>query len=191
MTANEAWAPIPNDLFRLGWTKTELLVYVALLCLPFQHNGVVIAGQTEISAGAGVSVRTTREVLPRLSAAGIIVQKQLYDGIPSYYRVHELPRDGGFFRMPRRWLWETSLSSTEKIVYLVLLSRRNRRTGEAVVSWMTILAEARVTRRTLAPALDSLEAEGLVVRVHQPRQGKRQGINRYRVQLPIEQVLNT
>ncbi len=119
------------------------------------------------------------------------MQKQLYDGIPSYYRVHELPRDGGFFRMPRRWLWETSLSSTEKIVYLVLLSRRNRRTGEAVVSWMTILAEARVTRRTLAPALDSLEAEGLVVRVHQPRQGKRQGINRYRVQLPIEQVLNT
>ncbi len=188
MTTNEAWAPIPNELFRLGWTKTELLVYVSLLCLPFQPNGVVIAGQAEISAGAGVSVRTTREVIPRLAAAGVIVQKQLYDGIPSYYRVHELPREGGFFRLPRRWLWESPLTATEKIVYLVLLSRRNRRTSEAVVSWVTILTEARVTRRTLAPALDTLEASGLVVRVRQPRQGKRQGINKYRVQLPTEQV---
>lgn len=191
MTTNEAWAPIPNDLFRLGWTKTELLVYIAMLCLPFQNNGIVVAGQTEISAGAGVSVRTTRDVIPRLAGSGIIVQKQLYEGIPSYYQVNELPRDGGFYRLPRRWLWETSLSATEKIVYLVLLSRRNRRTGEAVVSWVTILAEARVTRRTLAPALIALEASGLVVRVHQPRQGKRQGINKYRVQLPTEQVGNT
>ncbi|MBT2484628.1 MULTISPECIES: hypothetical protein [unclassified Microbacterium] len=190
MTTHEAWAPIPNNLFRLGWTKTELLVYLALLCLPFERNGIVIAGQTEISVGAGVSVRTTRDVLPRLAAAGVIVQKQLYDGIPSYYRVNELPRDGGFFRLPRRWLWETSLTATERIVYLVLLSRRNRRTGEAVVSWVSILAEARVTNRTLAPALDALTAVGLITRIHQPRRGKRQGINKYRVQLPTEHVPN-
>ncbi|MGV2901315.1 hypothetical protein ACNPM4_06515 [Microbacterium sp. AGC62] len=190
MTTNEAWAPIPNDLFRLGWTKTELLVYIALLCLPYQNNGVVIAGQAEISAGAGLSVRTTRDVIPRLSAAGVIVQKQLYEGIPSYYRVNELPRDGGFFRLPRRWLWETPLTATERIVYLVLLSRRNRRTGEAVVSWVTILTEARVTQRTLAPALDALNAAGLITRIRQPRHGKRQGINKYRVQLPTEHVPN-
>lgn len=184
MTTNEAWAPIPNSLFRLGWSKTELLVYVALLCLPYQNNGLVIAGQAEISAGAGVSVRTTREVIPRLAAAGVIVQRQLYEGIPTHYQVHELPRDGGFFRLPRRWLWETQLTTTERIVYLVLLSRRNRHSGEAVVSWVTILAEARVTRRTLAPALDTLETAGLISRLHQRRHAKRQGTNRYKVLLP-------
>lgn len=190
MTTNEAWAPIPNELFRLGWTKTELLVYVAMLCLPYENNGVVIAGQGQISEGAGVSVRTTRDVIPRLAATGVIEQRQLYDGIPSYYRVNELPRDGGFFRLPRRWLWESGLTSTERIVYLVLLSRRNRRTGEAVVSWTTILAEARVTDRTLGPALAALQSHGLIHRLHQPRQGKRQGINKYRVQLPTEHVPN-
>lgn len=191
MEPNEAWAPVPNDLFRLGWTKTELLVYVALLCLPYRDDGTVVASQSVISEGAGVSVRTTREVIPRLSSAGIIVQRQLYDGIASYYRVNEMSREGGFYRLPRRWLWEAPLTAAEKVVYLVLLSRRNRRTGEATVSWLTLLAEARVTRRTLAPALDTLETAGLIHRLHQPRQGKRQGINRYRVQLPTEHVLST
>lgn len=182
----DAWAPIPNELLRDGgWSKAEALVYVALLCMPYTDRGMIRASQTELAAGAGIAIRTVRKVIPTLCARGAISYGQPYDGVKAYYYVKELPRESGFFKLPRTWLWDVQISSAAKIIYLVLMAHRNKRTGIAFTSWAVIGSRARVTKRSIGPALTELHDAGLIVRQHQKREGRREGVNLYHLPDPM------
>ncbi|MGP6172007.1 helix-turn-helix domain-containing protein [Microbacterium sp. A204] len=182
--AEESWAAIPNVLFRDEWSKAEVLTYIALLCSPWGHGGMVRVSQAHIAAGAGVTDRTVRKVIPKLVDRGAIRYGRPYEGVASYYYVNEIPREGGFFKLPRTWLWEAPLSTSGKILYLTLMSHRHRNTGKAFVSRTTLGYEAGMSNRTLGVAIEELIHIGLIVRQHQPRQGRRQGVNLYQIALP-------
>lgn len=186
--AEESWAAIPNALFRNEWSKAEILTYIALLCSPWGHGGQVRVSQAKLATGAGVTDRTVRKVIPKLVDRGAIRHGQPYEGVSAYYYVNEMPREGGFFKLPRTWLWEVPLSTSGKILYLTLMSHRNRNTGKAFVARTTLAYESGISNRTLSGAIDELVRLGLVTRQHQPRQGRRQGVNLYRVSMPSKAV---
>lgn len=183
--ATDGWAPIPNSLFREGWSKAEVLVYIALLCLPWGPGGMIRASQSQISAGAGVTDRTVRKVIPTLVERGAVRHGQPYEGVSAYYYVHEMPREEGFFRLPRTWLWDVPIGSSAKVVYLTLMAHRNKHTGAAFVSWVGIQQTARVGDRALGAALDELHRHGLIVRERQSRRGRREGVNLYHLPDPM------
>jgi predicted transcriptional regulator len=191
--AAKGWAPIPNDIFqRVEWSKTDLLVYIAMLCQPFDpESNIVTTRLKDVATAAGVHHNTVRTAIQRLTAESALVLAKWGNGRPDEYYVYELERENGFYALPNRWLDYVPLTSTEKIIYLVLMGSRNRHNGEATIAWSLIRDRARVRPADIGPALDKLERYGLIFKRRQLRTGKKQGVNKYLLPNPFERVTLT
>lgn len=190
MSRYDGYTEIANDMFRReeleDMGKVDRLVYITMLCLAINARGHVDAPQAVIASCAGITQKTVRDSMRRLRGIGAIKYIATHRGGVDIYGVAQLPRtDGiGFYKLPNVWLWESPLTASEKLVYLVLLAWRDRKTGIATPAYSTICNEARITRRAVKPAIARLEMHGLVTKMNTRRTGARQPLNRYRVQMP-------
>lgn len=68
----------------------------------------------------------------------------------------------GFVRLPNWLIDDSDLSGNELLVYVVLLRFRDPKTGKCFPGMTTIADRARISRRSVMRAIESLESRGMV-----------------------------
>lgn len=151
--------PVPNDIFIMGLTPSEIALYALLLKMDKHNNGFCFTDFLTIKGHISLSDKTIKKYISSLENKRIIKIESTKDGMKVFFNKRDIKKN--FFLLPNE-VFFMELSPGEIAVYAYLLKCEDKKTYQCYPSYRTIGSNIGASINSVKKYVESLEKKNLI-----------------------------
>lgn len=151
--------PVPNNIFDMGLTPSEIALYALFLKIDKHNNGFCCIDFLTIKGHISLSDKTIKKYLSTLENKKIIEIEPSKNSIKIYFNKRDIKKN--FFLLPNE-VFFMELSPGEIAVYAYLLKCEDKKTYQCYPSYRTIGSNIGASINSVKKYVESLEKKNLI-----------------------------
>lgn len=151
--------PVPNNIFDMGLTPSEIVLYVLFIKFDVKNNGYCHTDFSTIKGYITLSEKTIKKYLSTLENKKIIQIEPTKDGMKVFFNKRDMNKN--YFLLPNE-VFFMELSSGEIAAYAYLLKCEDKKTYQCYPSYKTIGSNIGTSINSVKKYVASLEKKNLI-----------------------------